>query len=316
MEKVLVLGATGGTGKALVQELVRVGVPTIAFGRNKTSLETLREELGNPKSLELALGDVFDWERVRDVAKDADVIFQASNVPYQEMAAKSMLLAESVMKAAADGKKIVIVDGIYVYGPNPGYAVEETHPKTPNSKKGKIRLEMENLIFSERWKKAKPLIVRLPDYYGPTSQNAYLNPTLKGLVEGKPAIFIGDTKVNREYVYLPDAAKMIIEVAKKESSYGRNWHIPGKTISALEIAEIAKHITGKKGRLIPIGRITLSVLGIFDSFLKEVVEMLYLMQDPLILSGTQYEKEIGAIPFTPFPEGLKETFSFLASNKK
>lgn len=317
MEKVLVLGATGGTGKALVQELMARGIATIAFGRNQGALEILAKELGNPKKLELALGDVFQWESIREAAKTADIIFQAANVPYQEMAAKSLLLAESVMKAAeANSQKIVFVDGIYVYGPNPGYAVEESYPRKPNSQKGKIRIEMENLIFSDRWKQSKPLIVRLPDYYGPSSKNAYLNPTLEGLAFGKPALFIGDTSVKREYIYLPDAAKMIVNLASRESSYGRNWNVPGQVISAKEIVKIAKQTTGKRTFLIPIGKITLVLAGIFDSFLREVVEMMYLTKDPLVLSGAQYEREIGAIPKTPFEKGLKETFEFIQSNKR
>ncbi|MBM9546862.1 SDR family NAD(P)-dependent oxidoreductase [Leptospira sp. 201903074] len=317
MEKVLVLGATGGTGKALVQELMARGIATIAFGRNQGALEILAKELGNPKKLELALGDVFKWESIRDAAKTADIIFQAANVPYQEMAAKSLLLAESVMKAAeANSQKIVFVDGIYVYGPNPGYAVEESYPRKPNSKKGKIRIEMENLIFSDRWKQSKPLIVRLPDYYGPSSKNAYLNPTLEGLAFGKTALFIGDTSVKREYIYLPDAAKMIVNLASRESSYGRNWNVPGQVISAKEIVKIAKQTTGKRTFLIPVGKITLVLAGIFDSFLREVVEMMYLTKDPLVLSGAQYEREIGAIPKTPFEKGLKETFEFIQSNKR
>ena len=317
MEKVLVLGSTGGAGKALVRELISRGIGMIAFGRNKEALDNLAKELGNPQKLELALGDVFDWESIRDAGKTASVIFQASNVSYQEMATKSLLLAESVMKAAeANSQKVVFVDGIYVYGPNPGYTVEESYPRQPNSKKGQIRIDMENLIFSDKWKKSKPLIVRLPDYYGPTSKNAYLNPTLEGLALGKPALFIGNTSVKREYIYLPDAAKMIVNVAFKESAYRRNWNLPGQTISAKEIVKIAKQITGKKTFLIPVGKITLMIAGIFDRFLKEVVEMMYLTKDPLVLSGAQYEREIGTIPKTPFSIGLKETFEFIRSNKR
>ncbi|EMY61815.1 NAD dependent epimerase/dehydratase family protein [Leptospira terpstrae serovar Hualin str. LT 11-33 = ATCC 700639] len=174
--------------------------------------------------MKLALGDVFQWESIREEAKTATIIFQASNVPYHEMATKSLLIAGSVMKAAeANSHKFVFVDGVYVYGPNSGYAVEDTYNRKPNSKKGKIRIEMEKLIFSSRWKQRKPLIVRLPDYYGPTSKNSYLNPTLEGLAFGKPSLFIGDTTVKREYIYLPDAAKMIVKVAFKNSSYKRNW---------------------------------------------------------------------------------------------
>lgn len=83
----------------------------------------------------------------------------------------------------------------------------EKHPKQPHTRKGQIRLQFEQMIFDKRWKQARPLIARLPDYYGPTANQAsYLGSTLEAVAAGKMAFFIGNMDVPREYVYLPDAA--------------------------------------------------------------------------------------------------------------
>ncbi|GJM70024.1 hypothetical protein HMSSN036_22400 [Paenibacillus macerans] len=90
----------------------------------------------------------------------------------------------------------------------------EEHPKQPHTKKGKTRLAFEKMLFDGRWKRAKVLIARLPDYYGPTANEAsYLGSTLKAIAAGKMAFFIGTMRVPREFVYLPDAAFMIVEAA-------------------------------------------------------------------------------------------------------
>lgn len=312
MKTAIILGATGGTGQVIVSELLTRDVKVIAFGRSENKLKSLMEEHDFNPRLSYKLGDIFDYESIVDAAKDAEVIFQCANVKYQEMEKQLHLLGKSVMKAANSlSKKIVIVDGIYVYGHQIAKG-NEKHPKRPHTKKGKIRVEFEHLIFSDQWENAKALIVRLPDYYGATSQNSYLQPTLEGMVSHKNPIFIGNLKTPRGYVYLPDAAKMIVDIAEKEDAYGENWNIPGAgLISGKEIIQIARDVTGNRKKVIPLNKNTVRLIGLFDSFMREVVEIMYLTKEGFILNGEKYEKRIGSISATPVREGLEETLRVL-----
>ncbi|WP_077596098.1 SDR family oxidoreductase [Oceanobacillus kimchii] len=316
MKTAIVLGATGGSGQVIVSELLNRGVEVIAFGRSQSKLKALIEEHDNNPKLTYKLGDIFDYQTIIEAAKDVDVIFQCANVKYQEMKTKLLPLGESVMKAAdALGKNIVIVDGIYVYGHQVAKG-DENHPHHPHTKKGKLRVEFEQLIFNSKWKNAKALIVRLPDYYGPTSQNSYLQPTLEGIAANKTSIFIGNLKTPREYVYLPDAARMIVNIAEKDDSYGENWNIPGAgLISGNEIIKISRQITGNQKIVIPLTKSTIRFIGLFDEFMREIVEIMYLTKEGFILSGEKYEKRIGTIPKTPFKEGLKETLRVLMAKE-
>jgi nucleoside-diphosphate-sugar epimerase len=162
------------------------------------------------------------------------------------------------------------------------------------------------------------LIVRLPDYYGPTANEAsYLGSTLEAIAAGKMAFFIGNMHIPREYVYLPDAAKMIVELAGRDSAYGQNWNIPGTgIISGHDIVRIAKAASGKSKPVISLGRVSLSLLGLFIPVMKEIVEMLYLTEEPLILSGEKYQRQIGPIPSTGFQEGITETIRTLMQAQK
>ncbi len=317
METAIVLGATGGTGQAIVSELLTRGIRVVAFGRSEAKLKALMKEQNFNQRLSYKLGDIFDYQAIVDAAKDTEVIFQCANVKYHEMADKLLLLGESVMKAANIlGKKIVIVDGIYVYGHQVAKG-DENHPQQPHTKKGKLRVKFENLIFSSNWENAKALIVRLPDYYGPTSQNSYLQPTLDGMVANKTSIFIGDLKTPREYVYLSDAAKMIVNIAEKDDSYGENWNIPGAgLISGNEIIQIARQVTGSRKVVIPLTKNAIRFIGLFDSFMREIVEIMYLTKEGFVLSGEKYKERIGPIPATPFRNGLEETLRLLMHEKK
>jgi nucleoside-diphosphate-sugar epimerase len=310
MKKAIVIGATGGTGAAIVEELVKRNIPVIAFGRSLPKLEQFAARLGNPPQLSLAVGDAFQADDVESASRGADVLFHCANVPYHEMEERLLPLGQAVMQAADRlGLKVVVVDGIYPYGRRQEDLVTESHPKEPHTRKGRVRLQFGQMVFDSQWKHARPLLVRLPDYYGPTANQAsYLGGTLEALAKGKIGFFIGNMRVPREYVYLPDAAKMVVEIVTRDHAYGQEWNIPGAgAISGKEIVRLSRIASGSTKPVIPLGRIGLSILGIFVPVMKEVVEMLYLTQEPLRLSGRKYERFIGPIPATSYEEGIAAT---------
>lgn len=318
MEKAIVVGATGGTGASVVEELVKQGIRTVAFGRSRQKLEQLRTRLGSPEQLTIAVGDAFRPDSIVSASEGADVLFHCANVPYHEMVSKLIPLGESVMEAADRlSLKVVAIDGIYPYGRRQMDRATEEHPKQPHTKKGKTRLAYEKMLFDKRWSRAKVMIVRLPDYYGPTANEAsYLGSALEAIAAGKMSFFIGNMHVPREFVYLPDAAFMIVKLAGKDDAYGQNWHIPGAgLISGKDIVRIARQASGSVKPVFPLGRIGLSLLGMALPVMKEVVEMLYLTEEPLVLSGDKYERLIGPVRATPFEEGIKATVRALQKNK-
>ncbi|GAB7386978.1 hypothetical protein BSNK01_08140 [Bacillaceae bacterium] len=89
-------------------------------------------------------------------------------------------------------------------------------------------------------------------------------------------------------------------------------HIPGYgVITGREILRIAENLLGTRVRVTSVGRTALFVAGWFNPFLREVREMLYLTEDPVVPDGAKYEREIGALPRTPYEEGIAETIRHL-----
>ncbi|WP_416435150.1 SDR family NAD(P)-dependent oxidoreductase [Priestia megaterium] len=313
MKKVIVLGATGGTGMAIVEELIKRGIQTIAFGRSINKLNQLKKKFGHSELLHLQVGDAFDYISICEASKEVDIIFQCVAVPYHEMEQSQLALGRAVMTAANKlGKKIVFVDGIYPYGRANKKFVDEEHSKRPHTKKGKIKLELENLIFSNCWDQAKPVIVRLPDYYGPSANaNSYLGMTVLNISKGKLSAYIGSLDIPREYIYLPDAAKMIIELAENQKAYGEVWNIPGNIISGREFIKLAQASAAKKKPVIPLKTNTIKLIGWFNPVMREMVEMSYLTETPVFLDGSKYEQYIGPIIQTPFEIGIHHTIQAL-----
>ncbi|NGZ77286.1 SDR family NAD(P)-dependent oxidoreductase [Saccharibacillus alkalitolerans] len=318
MKKALVLGATGGTGMAIAQELVKREIPAVLFGRSAEKLDRLKRELGGSERLELRTGDVFKSEDVAAAAEGTDVVFHAASIPYHEMEDKLLPMGRSVMEGAAlAGAKVVAVDGIYPYGKRTSAEpIGEDFPKNPHTRKGRTKLAFERLLFDSRYDGTPKLIVRLPDYYGPSMNRAsYLGQTFEDIAAGRPTVFIGSMRIPREFVYLPDAAVMIVELALREEAYGGSWHIPSAgPVAGRRLVELAREAAGGSKPVLPLGRLPLTMLGRFAPVMKEIVEMLYLTQEPLLLSGAKYEALIGPIPATPYETGVRDTI--LAMKKR
>ncbi|MDG5790071.1 SDR family NAD(P)-dependent oxidoreductase [Evansella sp. AB-P1] len=306
MKKALVLGASGGMGYAIVKELIGRDVDVIAFSRGKKKLESLYH---HEEKVTIFPGDVMDVQQILDAAIDVDVIFHSVNCPYHEWPDKLPEIMKNVLQAADQQRaKVAYVDNIYSYGRSKASKVTELTEKKPHTKKGKIRLQLERQMKES----AVPVVIaHFPDFYGPNADNAMLQYTINGVLRNKKANVVGDLHTPREFIYTPDGAKAIVELASTESAYGQNWNIPATdVITGNELVNLMKEITGHKKGVGAVSKRMIKFIGIFNPFMREVVEMMYLTEDPVILDGEKYEQVIGELPRTPYREGLKETIEF------
>ncbi|OLR27483.1 NAD(P)H-binding protein [Bacillus cereus] len=70
------VGATGGMGAAITEELAKQSIPTILIGRFLQKLEQLRIKIGKPEHVTIVTGDAFCQTDIVNAAEDADVLFQ------------------------------------------------------------------------------------------------------------------------------------------------------------------------------------------------------------------------------------------------
>ncbi|AFQ17660.1 short chain dehydrogenase [Bacillus thuringiensis] len=302
MKKALVLGASGSMGYAIVNELCGRGIHVVAFARNKERLGALFS--GN-KHVEVVAGDVFVKEDIMNAAKDVDIIFHVVNIPYSDWEKQQEKLLINILEVSKHyGIKLGIVDNIYAYGRQGEGLVKEEAKKRPHTKKGKIRLQLEEMAKQAN---VRMFIAHFPDFYGPNAESTLVHHTLKGILANKMSSFVGDKKIAREYIFTPDGAKAMVELALHDEAYGQNWNIPGYgVITGEEMIQHIRELTGYTKRVITVKRGMIQFIGLFDKQMKEFMEMLYLTEKPVVLSGEKYERYIGDIPKTSYYNGLKE----------
>jgi len=300
MRKAVVFGGTGGMGYALVMELVQRGFHVTALARTEKKLTDL---FGHMDRVRLFTGDALQEKDVLEACSGAELIFHSINVPYPQWEEMHPVIMENLLRAAkAEEAVFILADNIYAYGRQTGLTAE-TAVKAPHTKKGKLRLRMEGMVKAAD---VPYLIIHFPDYYGPHAENTYIHYTLWQMLKEKRAMFVGSLDLKREYVYTPDGAKAAVELALTPKAFRQNWNIPGSgTMSGREFIEIVRGLTGYEKNVMPVGRRMISLIGLFDKMMRESVEMMYLTEEPVVLSGAKYEREIGPVPSTPYEAGIR-----------
>jgi hypothetical protein len=74
------------------------------------------------------------------------------------------------------------------------------------------------------------------------------------------------------------------------------------------VSEIEKQ-SGKKLRLRVAGKTLLRLIGIFKPFMREMVEMHYLLTEPVLMDDAALQKLIGPMRKTPYTEGVRQTLA-------
>ena len=157
----VVLGANGGAGSAVVRELVARGQKVRAVSRSGTG--------DFPEGVEVVRGDVTDLEDAKRICRDAQVVYNCANVPYQNWLKDFPKIVQgSILGAASADAKLVFCDNLYMYGPTDKPMTEET-PRRARGKKGTLRIELEHMLLNAHQRKeVRVAIGRGADFTGRT----------------------------------------------------------------------------------------------------------------------------------------------------
>ena len=139
----VVLGASGGTGSAIVRELADRGHRVRAVSR--------RGDADLPAGVEGVAADITNAEQIRRACGGAAVVYHAAQPAYARWVQEFPAMTRAVMQgAAAAGAKLVFADNLYMYAPSSKPLTEDS-PLAVTGKKGPLRARMaEELLTAHR----------------------------------------------------------------------------------------------------------------------------------------------------------------------
>ncbi len=311
IQKAALFGAAGAVGHAVAPELARRGIPFRAVGRNRARLE---KEFGKMAGAEVFDADLSDPKAAAEAARGVDTIIYCVGLPYPEHHLHPVLLGKTLDAAVAAGaKRLVLPSSVYGYGVPRASRVPETHPREPQTRKGQYRKQQEDLVMEAHAKgKLAGMIVRLPDFYGPHADIGLANPVFRAALAGKTANWVGPVNTPHEFVYMPDAGPVVVELAGRADCYGEAWNFGGPgSINTMDFITRVYRAVGRAPKYRAAGRGLLKLIGLFNPTIREVGEMLYLQETPVILDDSKLMAKLGSVRKTSYDEGIRKTLEWM-----
>jgi nucleoside-diphosphate-sugar epimerase len=310
MEKVAIFGAAGPIGRYVGIELDRRGVPFRAVGRTAGKLE---EAFGKLPHASVVAADLSDAGGATQAARGVDTVIYTLGVTYTEFQLYPKLMRVAVDAAAAAGvRRFLLVTGVYSYGVPQTKKVAETHPRVPVSVKGQLRKEQEDILTAAGARGLfKSMLVRLPDFYGPYT-HSLASMIFDAALAGKTANWLGPIAPLHEFVFVPDAGPVIVELASRDDCYGEAWNFAGPgEISALAFIQKIYQAAGREPKFRSAGRTLLRMMGWFNPLMRELPEMLYLQETPVLLDDAKLRGKLGQVHKTDYDEGIRLTLEWM-----
>jgi nucleoside-diphosphate-sugar epimerase len=307
----LVLGATGGLGGALADRLLKAGWRVRAMNRNPDKARTGRAELQWVK------GDAMVEADVVAAAHGAQIIAHAVNpAGYKNWAGLLMpMLNNTIAAARASGARILLPGNVYNYGEDALPLISETSPQTPISRKGAIRVQMEVALRAAAAEGVRSLIVRAGDFFGPTPTGGSM--FAQALVKsGRPITAVsypGPLEVPHAWAYLPDLAETFVRLLDTDLGPFEVFHFQGQQVTGQDFVNALQIAAGRKLVVRRLPWFALSAIAPFNETLRELVEMKYLWDRPVLLDNTRLVAKLGAEHRTPLPDALRAALAGMGS---
>jgi nucleoside-diphosphate-sugar epimerase len=305
---VLVIGAAGGIGGETAAALARHGWSVRGLTRRV-------QPAGRP--IDWILGDALDAADVLRAAQGAELIVHAANPPGYRNWDKEVLpmIDNTIAAARAVGARIVLPGTVYNFGPDAPPVLREDSPQHPTTRKGAIRVAMEQRLQSAARQGARALIVRAGDFFGPRmTGNSYFSAVMVG--RGGPVKRIIDPArrgAGHAWAYLPDVAETIARLMDREHELAdfEVFHFAGHQLAPGEMAAAIRTATGRPDlRAWPFPWPLVTALQPFVPLFREMAEMAYLWRRTLGLDGAKLEAFLGtALPDTPLETAVRETLA-------
>lgn len=297
--RVLVLGAGGRLGHKAAEAFRDAGWTVASLVRPGRAARA-------PAGTEIVEVDALDHAAVGAAARGADVILHALNPSYTDWSRLALSLAYSAITAAeATGATLMFPGNLYNYGSPMPQVIDETTPMRPSSRKGQVRVAMEDRMAEATERGMRAVILRAGDFYG-GGRGSWLDLVLlKDIGRGR-LTYPGPIDLVHEWAYLPDLVAALVRLAGMRDTLPAlaTFGFPGHAVTGRDFITTIARATSSK---LQIKRMTwwlIHALRPIVPLCRELSEMAYLWNEPHRIDGSKLEAAIGDVPHTPLDDAV------------
>lgn len=299
--KAVIFGATGATGRVIAHELLEREIAVRVVSRNDANLE---RDFGHTSAERLAV-DLFNIDDATRAADGCDVIFHCVGLPLDQYARHVELGHNTAHAMRSTGASCVLISGYWSFGAGAALPITELTEHHPTDEFAGARLEQEKILLG-----AGARVAVLPDFYGPGSHGVLMS-ALESIVRGKPATWFAPPDDLREFVYIPDLGRPLVDLGASEDTEGERFIIAGSGgISATKIGQIAGRILGCEPIFKEITPMKLALQSLTNKQAKAFKPVAPIYQKPAVFDDEKFRAKFGG-ESTPYEQGIAETINWL-----
>jgi dTDP-glucose 4,6-dehydratase len=258
---VVVTGAGGFIGSHVVERLAADGANVRAMLRytsrgQRGCLDQVPESVID--NIAITLGDVRDFDAVREVMRGADAVFHLAaliGIPYsyehpQEVIDTNIVGTSNVLLAAKELgtlERVVLTSTSEVYGSAVRVPMDEEHPLQAQSPYSATKIAGDALGVSFQRSFGLPVtIVRPFNAYGPRQSARAVIPTIIAQAVTGTALKLGTLDTLRDFTFVEDTAAAFVEIGGSDAAVGEVVNAgSGREVSIREIVQKVGEITGR-----------------------------------------------------------------------
>lgn len=285
--------------------------------------ENIRLVSRHPKpvaGVETRSADFLDAEKTRLAVDGSAIVYLLVGLEYSAKVWRRdwpMIMRNVIAACKATQAQLIFLDSLYTYGRVEGPITEAT-PTRPVSEKGRILVDIEQLLLAERHSGGLPAIIaKASDFYGPgvVEKSWAGSLVFSRLKKKQTSQWLVNARVPRTYTYTPDIGRALYVLAQHPEAFHKTWILPvaSPTLTGQEFSALAaRHMHGN-GKVQVLPKWLIGLLGLFIPFMKEAHEMLYQDENGYVLDSTRFNHTFGFTP-TPYAEGIRATAEWFLEN--
>jgi nucleoside-diphosphate-sugar epimerase len=234
-------------------------------------------------------------------ARGMDIVLHALNPRLPDWQRFALPHAYAAIEAAETaGATLMFPGNLYNYGADMPRVLDETTPLRPTSRKGRLRVQIEERMREASERGMRTIILRAGDFYG-SGYGSWFDLTLTRELGRGIVRYPGPLDAVHEWAYLPDLATAAVRLAEERDRLDafENFGFPGHAVTGREFSAAIAKALRRNFRLKQMSWWVVRALSPFVPLLRELADVAYLWSVPHRIAGDKLRAAID-VPHTPF----------------
>ncbi len=238
--------------------------------------------------------------------RGCEVVLNAFNPVITEWQKNATSLAYAAIAAAeGNGATLLFPGSVWNFGRDMPAVLDENTLMNATSRKGRMRVEIEQRIGEACDRGMRAIVLRAGDYFG-AGRGSWFDLVICKEIARQRLTYPGPLDVVHAWAYLPDFAQTMVRLAERRASFDacEPFGFAGHAITGHQLVAAIEGVTKSKFNVRPMGWWMIKTFGQLLAIGRELAELEYLWRVPHSISGDKLKAAIGEVPHISLPDAI------------